>query len=228
MAGFGAQRAASCSRCSAASSGRGAMLQHGPGARALAARPARARGLPGRGAGHRRGPIWRAATARCARARPVRALGAAYRPRAGKRLFGRDAEGHRLRARSRRRPDRHRAARGKLLDAFERLIRDKGGAIRTGADVARRQPRRAAAAPAACVLADGRDDRGPPRRDLLDGARPALRPPAGAAPPCRPTSREGAGALPLRQGQHADPLRAVGARRAGGRRASSARWRCCT
>ena len=112
---------------------------------------------------------------------------------------------------------------GKAVAAFEALIREQGGEVRTGADVAE------------IVVADGRAsgvrlasgetlDR-VARRHLLGDADAALR----AAAAATASAGENAGArqgLPLRQGRHADPLRAEGAAALEDSGARP-RWRCC-
>ena len=112
----------------------------------------------------------------------------------------------------------------KAVAAFEALIREQGGEVRTGADVAEivvsdgQATRRAAG--------ERRDDRGGARRDLLGDADAALRAAAAGIGVDAGETRERVARLSLRQGRHADPLRAEGAAAledAG----AGARSRCC-
>ena len=64
-------------------------------------------------------------------ARAVRAVGAACRARTGERVLGRDRPRHRLRAGSGRRADRQGRGGPSAVAAFEGLIRELGGDIRT-------------------------------------------------------------------------------------------------
>ena len=95
-----------------------------------------------------------------------------------------------------------------FVKAFERLIADNGGTVRTGVDVERDpRPRR----PRGRRRRRRRGDHRPPRGDRERHPDPALRPPARPGRRARRSGRRGQG-LPLRAPQRdADPHRALGA-----------------
>ena len=180
---------------------------HDRGAPSLAPRLSRAGKFLRRSAGHRARLARKPLSVR-SRARAVRALGAAYRSRTGKRLFGPDGEGHCLCARSRRRADRQgrrqeRAGGVRAPDPRPGRRHSSGRRCRAGAGRCkwrrlRRSPRRR------------QRDRGRQGRYLFGDAQSALR----AAPRRRRAAggcHRGRRAVPLRQGQYADPLCAQGA-----------------
>ena len=110
-----------------------------------------------------------------------------------------------------------------LLAAFEALIRERGGEIRTGADVASIVQTGGRAS--GVRLASGEDDRG--ERGVICSVTPTQLYDRLLGGGCSRRRRRGDAELPLRQGQFPDPLCARHARRPGGRQGST-KWRCCT